>query len=81
MKVFITLYKALLLYATVLSICLFVCYLDWLYATDKVWTLAWLIVNILYIWLCKSTLSYRDFYKLSGIVLLDTILNKKKLNK
>ena len=75
MKAFIKIYKALLLYVTVFSICVFICCADYIFTTDKMWFFAWVGINIIYVWMCKNLISYKDFYKLSGMSLLDRLFN------
>ena len=76
MKAFIKIYKALLLYTTVFSICTFLLGAESIYEISHKAFFVWIIMNILFVWMCKSLLTYKDFYKLSGMALLDKLLGK-----
>ena len=60
--------KGILLCSTILSFILFVAGgAESLISTGQYFTaFAWLGVNALLIYLCKCTISYREFYKLTG---------------
>lgn len=75
MKTIVRIYKAVLLWMTVLSFLLFIMALDSM-ITEGRWTLvlAWVAVNCLFYWMCRSLLTVRDLYKLSGNYYLDKYL-------
>lgn len=76
MKTFIKIYKALLLYTTVFSICTFLLGAESIYEMSHEAFFVWIGMNIIFVWMCKSLLTYKDFYKLSGMSMLDRLLNK-----
>lgn len=75
MKTFILIYKAMLLYTSAFSWIVFLMGADSIFEENKTWFFVWLGMNLLFVWLCRNTLSYRDIYKLSGMALLDRFLN------
>ena len=67
MKTFVKIYKAVLLWCTIISITIFVLGLESMIQESR-WTLmlVWLTMNVVFCWMCKSVLTIRDVYKLSG---------------
>jgi len=67
MKTFVNIYKAILLWVTAFSVTIFILGLESMMDENR-WSLilVWLLMNILFYWMCKSMLTYRDVYKLSG---------------
>ena len=76
MRLFVTIYKAMLLYVSAFSWIVFLMGAESIFEENKTWFFAWLVMNLLFVWLCRNTLSYKDFYKLSGMALLDKFLNR-----
>ena len=71
-----TIFKALLFWATSISILLFVVGFESI-IVDKGWTaVIWLFVNILLFGICKFTLSYEDCVKISGAKFLNDLAKK-----
>lgn len=75
MKTFIKIYKAMLLWATALSIILFIAGLEST-ITEGRWTLilVWAVINYIFYWMCKTQITYREFCKLSGSRYLEDLL-------
>lgn len=75
MKTISTVLKGILLWFTAISTILFIGGLENLMTADKwLWGLCWLDINIILGTLCYYTLSYREFYKLSGGLWLDKLI-------
>lgn len=67
MKTFIKIYKAMLLWATTFSTVLFILGLESMIEENRFsLALVWLLVNIIFIWMCKMQLTLKDIYVLSG---------------
>lgn len=79
MKTFIHIYKTMLLWATGISILMFLMGMESMIEQSR-WTLilVWLVINILFYWMCRQQLTYRDFYKLSGTQWFENLLRKSK---
>ena len=77
MKTFVKIYKAILLWATMISIIIFILGLESMIHEGR-WALVavWLVMNILFVWMCKSILSLRDLYKLSGNYYFEKLLRE-----
>lgn len=75
MKTFIRIYKGMLLWVSALSILLFILGLESMIEEHR-WSLivVWLIINILFYWMCRNILTIRDFYKLSGTYYIEKLL-------
>lgn len=75
MKTFIKIYKAILLWATAFSIILFIAGLESM-ITEGMWTLilVWAVINYIFYWICKTQITYRELYKLSGSQYLEDLL-------
>lgn len=78
MKTFVLIYKAMLLYTSAFSWCVFLMSADSILEHSTLWFFTWLGMNIAFVCLCKAILSYRDLYKFSGMTLLDKLINKKQ---
>lgn len=77
MKTFIKIYKAMLLWATVFSIVLFILGLESMIEENRFsLALVWLLINIIFIWMCRMQLTYKDVYKLSGTYWFENMLKK-----
>lgn len=75
MKVFIKIYKAILLWATMFSIIMFILGLESMIRESRYsLALVWLLINIIFIWMCKMQLTYKDVYKLSGTYWFENML-------
>jgi len=77
MKFFVTIYKAILLYVSAFSWCVFLMSADSILEHSTLWFFTWLGINIAFVCLCKAILSYRDIYKLSGMTLLDKFFQNR----
>ena len=79
MKTFIRIYKTMLLWATGISILMFLMGLESMVENSK-WSmiLVWLVINILFYWMCRQQLTYRGFYKFSGTQWFENLLRKSK---
>lgn len=75
MKTFIRIYKGMLLWVSALSILLFILGLESMIEEHR-WSLivVWLIINILFYWMCRNILTIRDLYKLSGTYYIEKLL-------
>lgn len=75
MKTFITIYKTMLLWATVASFIFFILGLESM-INEKRWELiaVWVFINALGYWLCKNMLTIRDLYKKSGTYYIERYL-------
>lgn len=77
MKTFIKIYKAMLLWATMFSIVLFILGLESMIRESRFsLALVWLLINIIFVWMCKMQLTYKDAYKLSGTYWFENMLKK-----
>jgi hypothetical protein len=77
MKTFIKIYKAMLLWATVFSIVMFILGLESMIEENR-FSLAfvWLLINIIFIWMCRMQLTLKDIYMLSGTYWFERIIKK-----
>lgn len=77
MKTFIKIYKAMLLWATMFSIVIFILGLESMIEENR-FSLAfvWLLINIIFIWICRMQLTLRDVYVLSGTCWLERMMKK-----
>lgn len=77
MKTFIKIYKAMLLWATMFSIVLFILGVDSMIEENR-FSLAsvWLLINIIFIWMCRMQLTLKDIYMLSGTYWFERIIKK-----
>ena len=75
MKTFVKIYKAILLWATIISIAIYIMGFESMVEESR-WALMaiWFIMNILFCWMCKSVLTVRDVYKLSGTYYFEKLL-------
>ena len=73
-----TIFKALLFWATSISILLFIIGGAESLILDSCWmeVIVWLIVNILLFGICRYTLSYEDCVIVSGAKFLNNLVNK-----
>lgn len=73
-----TIFKALLFWATSISILLFIIGGAESLMLDSCWieVIVWLIVNILLFGICKYTLSYKDCMTVSGAKFLNYLAKK-----
>ena len=77
MKTFIKIYKAMLLWATMFSIVLFILGLESMIGEDRFsLALVWLLINIIFVWMCRMQLTLRDIYVLSGTYWFENMLKK-----
>lgn len=77
MKTFIKIYKAMLLWATMFSIVLFILGLESMIRENRFsLAIVWLLINIIFIWMCRMQLTYKDAYKLSGTYWFENMLKK-----
>ena len=76
MRLFITIYKAMLLYTSAFSWIVFLLGADSILEESVTWFIVWLCINIAFAVMCRVVLSYKDFYRLSGMALLDRFLNR-----
>lgn len=77
MKTFIKIYKAMLLWATMFSIVMFIFGLESMIEENRFsLALVWLLINIIFIWMCKMQLIYKDVYALSGAFWFERIIKK-----
>ena len=78
MKTFIKIYKAMLLWATMLSILLFILGLESMIRESRCsLALVWLLINIIFIWMCRMQLTLKDIYVLSGTHWLERTIKEK----
>jgi len=79
MKTFIKIYKAMLLWATMFSITMFILGLESMIEENR-WLLiaVWLFINMLFCWMCKNILTIRDLYKLSGTYYMEKLIRTTK---
>ena len=77
MKTFVKIYKAILLWATIISITIYIMGFESMMEEGR-WALmaVWFIVNILFCWMCKNILSLRDLYRLSGNYYFEKLLRE-----
>jgi hypothetical protein len=80
MKTFIKIYKAMLLWATMFSITIFILGVDSMIEENR-FTLVfvWLLINIIFVWMCKMQLTLKDVYMLSGTHWFERIIKEKRL--
>lgn len=77
MKTFIKIYKAMLLWATMFSIVIFIFGLESMIEENRFsLALMWLLINIIFIWMCRMQLTLRDVYVLSGTHWFERIIEK-----
>ena len=77
MKTFIKIYKAMLLWATMFSIVMFILGLESMIRESRCsLALVWLLINIIFVWMCGMQLTYKDAYKLSGTYWFENMLKK-----
>ena len=77
MKTFIKIYKAVLLWATMFSIAMFIFGLESMIEENRFsLALVWLLINIIFIWMCRMQLTLRDAYVLSGTHWFERIIKK-----
>ena len=78
MKTFIKIYKAMLLWATMFSITMFILGLESMIDENR-FSLAfvWLLINIIFVWMCKMQLTLRDIYVLSGNCWFERTIKEK----
>ena len=77
MKTFIKIYKAMLLWATMLSILLFILGLESMIRESRCsLALVWLLINIIFIWMCRMQITLRDIYVLSGTCWFERAIKK-----
>lgn len=80
MKTFIKIYKAMLLWATMFSIVLFIFGLESMIEESRYSLMfVWLLVNIVFIWMCRMQLTLRDIYVLSGTCWFERTIKGKRL--
>lgn len=80
MKTFIKIYKAMLLWATMFSILMFILGLESMIEENRCsWALVWLLINIVFIWMCRMQLTLRDIYVLSGTYWFERTMKEKRL--
>lgn len=77
MKTFIKIYKTMLLWGTMFSIVLFILGLESMIDESRYSLMfVWLLINIIFIWMCKMQLTYKDVYALSGAYWFERIIKK-----
>lgn len=77
MKTFIKIYKAMLLWATIFSIVIFILGLESMIDENRFsLALVWLLINIIFIWMCGMQLTLKDIYVLSGTCWFENMLKK-----
>lgn len=75
MKTFIKIYKAVLLWATMLSILLFIIGLESMIRESRCALIfVWLLINIMFVCMCRMQLTLRDIYVLSGTCWFERIM-------
>lgn len=80
MKTFIKIYKAMLLWATMFSIVLFIFGLESMIEESRYSLMfVWLLVNTIFIWMCRMQLTLRDIYVLSGTCWFERTIKGKRL--
>ena len=77
MKTFIKIYKTMLLWATMFSTVMFILGLESMVEENRFsLALVWLLINIIFIWMCRMQLTLRDVYMLSGTYWFERIIEK-----
>ena len=77
MKTFIKIYKAMLLWATMFSIVMFILGFESMINENRFsLVLVWLLINIIFIWMCRMQLTLKDIYMLSGTYWFERIIKK-----
>lgn len=77
MKTFIKIYKAMLLWATMFSIVLFIFSFESMIEENRCSIIVvWLFINMLFCWMCKNILTIKDVYVLSGTHWFERIIKK-----
>lgn len=80
MKTFIKIYKAMLLWATMFSIVLFIFGLESMIEESRYSLMfVWLLINIIFVWMCRMQLTLRDIYVLSGTCWFERTIKGKRL--
>jgi hypothetical protein len=77
MKTLIKIHKAVLLWATMSSTVMFILGLESMVEENRFsLALVWLLINIIFIWMCRMQLTLRDIYVLSGTYWFERIMKK-----
>ena len=77
MKTFIKIYKAMLLWATMFSIVMFILGFESMINENRFsLVFVWLLINIIFIWMCRMQLTLKDIYMLSGTYWFERIIEK-----